>query len=290
MAINYPSSLDGTAQLSQPAGSTLVTAIDHAVQHDNLSSLGTVLENLLGTTSGTNLLRNIAAASDGLIAANSGGTLKQTISGTVNLMGQGTNTGTTSGGVYGTATYQGGTANAITLAGAGTNSGTYSGGVYGTATWTGGTINATIGTLGTGWAGFQSGGQVYLAGAGTAANGADTIVPFDTVEEDLGGEFTTGGTARLVLTNSGKYIIGFNTTLQMAANKQMSAIIYLNGAVKRQMWSNASGATNQSAHVTTRLNITVPGTIQFYIHQDDTTGRTMIAGANNTYAYWQRVG
>ena len=61
MAINFPASLDGTSQFGQPSGTSLLTSPDHAVLHDNLSTLGTTLETLLGTASGSNYLGTVSA-------------------------------------------------------------------------------------------------------------------------------------------------------------------------------------------------------------------------------------
>src|ERR1035437_2933126 len=61
MAISYPASLDGTSQFGQPSGTSLLTSPDHAVLHDNLSSLGTATETLLGTASGSVYLGTVLA-------------------------------------------------------------------------------------------------------------------------------------------------------------------------------------------------------------------------------------
>src|ERR1035437_5086058 len=73
MAINFPASLDGTSQFGQPSGTSLLTSPDHAVLHDNLSTLGTTLETLLGTASGSNYLGTVSAINTqlGTFSANS---------------------------------------------------------------------------------------------------------------------------------------------------------------------------------------------------------------------------
>jgi hypothetical protein len=135
--INYPNSLDGTAQFSQPTGSSLLTGIDHAAQHDNLSSLGTVLQAILGTTPGTNLLRNVANPSDQILVANSGGTVFWTLTG-----------GTQNKGVFGTPAITGGTINNAVMGTPGITGGSHNAGVFGTPSVVGGTVNASLNILG----------------------------------------------------------------------------------------------------------------------------------------------
>lgn len=53
MAVNFPLSIDGTAQLPQPAGSQLLTSPDHALGHSNLSLAVIALENKLGQNLGS---------------------------------------------------------------------------------------------------------------------------------------------------------------------------------------------------------------------------------------------
>ncbi|MHB9161539.1 MAG: hypothetical protein ACYC6W_11755 [Nitrosotalea sp.] len=106
MSILYPGALDGTTQFGQPSGTSLLTNPDHGVLHDNLSTLGTVLESVLGTTAGTSVLQNFAAG-DFAVRINGGGTLSQAISlGTLNngVLGTPSITGGTVSGVVGTAT------------------------------------------------------------------------------------------------------------------------------------------------------------------------------------------
>lgn len=118
MAINYPSTLDTATQFGKPTGSNFLagtdaSGIDHAGVHDNLSILGTALENILGTTPGTNLFNpGIKTASDQVLGMNSGGTLNQTITkGTINNALLGTPTmqtflGSNQGTIIGTAQAQ----------------------------------------------------------------------------------------------------------------------------------------------------------------------------------------
>src|ERR1035437_5776876 len=125
MAINYPSSLDGTSQFPQPSGTNLLITPDHALSHTNISLLGTLVENIIGVTPGTNIIGQfIDATGEFAPAVNSsmvfqdvigGGTANAMTLGSVVLQaptinGQGTNSETISGGVYGTSTMTGGTA------------------------------------------------------------------------------------------------------------------------------------------------------------------------------------
>lgn len=103
MAINYPSSLDGTTQFPQPQGSSLLTSPDHASLHTNISILGTVLEGVLGTTNGTSVLKNFTAGNFP-IRQNVGGTVLDTlVKGTLNNFTIGTPT------LFGTVTLTNGT-------------------------------------------------------------------------------------------------------------------------------------------------------------------------------------
>ncbi len=128
MAINYPASLDGTTQFGQPSGTNLLSGpIDHAAQHDNLSSFATTAQAVLGTTAGTSVIKNFVA---GNFAArvNSTNVFQDTIAG-----------GTANAMVMGSPTLQ-----APTINGLGTNSGTISTGVYNTGTFGTPTINTPV--------------------------------------------------------------------------------------------------------------------------------------------------
>jgi hypothetical protein len=116
----FPSTIDifpGTAA----QGTSLLTSPDHGLDHRTLgSALGTV-EQVIGTTAGTYIAKNFVAG-DFAARINSGGTLQQILTGTVNnsVMGSPTVTGGTinnvllgtpniNGGTLGTALLQGGT-------------------------------------------------------------------------------------------------------------------------------------------------------------------------------------
>jgi len=90
---------DDTA--STPDGSD-----DHALMHRKEGSILNALPSVFGTSNGTNVLRNIASASDSLAAINSGGTLLELVTGgTANNMIFGSPSvtgGTYNSGIFGT--------------------------------------------------------------------------------------------------------------------------------------------------------------------------------------------
>lgn len=108
----FPTTIDTPDTTMQ--GTTLFTGDDHALNHRTLGSSIIAIENNLGTNAGTSILKNFNAGDFGA-RINSGGILQQTLTGTVNLQGQATASGTMANGVYGTATYQGGTGNSMVL-------------------------------------------------------------------------------------------------------------------------------------------------------------------------------
>lgn len=77
MATQYPGTIDS---FSSPAGTSLLTSPDHALQHTNVNGAVTAIETVLGTTAGTSVFKNFTA---GQFPArvNSGGTLVQTVIG-----------------------------------------------------------------------------------------------------------------------------------------------------------------------------------------------------------------
>lgn len=122
-----PANAQGTTLLADTNGD------DHSLAHRQIGSQINQLPTVFGSSPGTNILNpGIKNASDQLFALNSGGTANQIITkGTANNMTMGSQSAT------------GGTFSAPTLAGQGTNNGTFSGGMYGTATFQGGTIGGT---------------------------------------------------------------------------------------------------------------------------------------------------
>lgn len=68
-----PSNMSGTTLLADGSD-------DHSLMHREAGTILNALPTTFGSTSGTNLLRGISAASDQILTANSGGTASQTIS------------------------------------------------------------------------------------------------------------------------------------------------------------------------------------------------------------------
>lgn len=183
MAINYPSTLDTITQFPQPAGTSALTSPDHAALHTNTSILGTVIENLLGTTLGTNILNpGIKNASDQLFALNSGGTANQTIvKGTANNMTMGSQAAT------------GGTLSAVTLSGQGTWNGT----VANTSLINGGTYGTVVLNVFNGWANAnETGTMLGTLSANGIITGTLQVAATASNKYDKGDKlnFTQGGT------------------------------------------------------------------------------------------------
>jgi hypothetical protein len=113
MASNYPSSLQ---TFTNPSGtSALATGPDHAALHTTENDTLVALQNTLGTNAGTSIAKNFNSG-DFAVRSNASNVLQQPLSGTIGtLSGQMSNTGTVANGVYGTATYQGGTGSSMTL-------------------------------------------------------------------------------------------------------------------------------------------------------------------------------
>lgn len=103
---SYPSAIYAGTSV---AGTTLVSDVDHAANHNGANSELTAIETTLGTTAGTSVLKNFVAG-DFPARINSSNVLQQAISGTANL-----NSGTLSNMAIDTPTILGGT-----IAGSGT--------------------------------------------------------------------------------------------------------------------------------------------------------------------------
>lgn len=109
----YPATIDS---FTNPSGTNTVDQVDHALQHTNHNTAIVSIENVVGTTSGTFIAKNMQAGEFPVRNTGGGatGTLVQTlVGGTLN-----TNTitnGTMNNEVMGTPAITGGTANSITL-------------------------------------------------------------------------------------------------------------------------------------------------------------------------------
>jgi hypothetical protein len=110
---------------TNPAGTSLLSSPDHALQHTNVNTAVNSIETVVGTTLGTNVLKAFATG-DIPARITTANVLKQSITGTVGLSAgsitvQLVNTGTVANGVYGTAQHTGGTATAFTIADSASN-------------------------------------------------------------------------------------------------------------------------------------------------------------------------
>lgn len=95
----YPSAI---ISLTNPAGTTLLTGVDHAVAHSALNDEVIAIETALGTNSGTAVLKNATVGKFAVM--NTGGTLDAGVLGTPMVRG-----GTIGTAIIGTSTVQGGT-------------------------------------------------------------------------------------------------------------------------------------------------------------------------------------
>lgn len=116
MVSQYPGTID---LFDAPAGTSLLTSPDHALQHVNVNGAVTAIETVLGTTSGTSVLQSFSA---GQFPAriNGSNVLQQRVSGTVDNAILGTPSitgGTHNNGTFGTPSITGGTATNTVLPG-----------------------------------------------------------------------------------------------------------------------------------------------------------------------------
>jgi hypothetical protein len=103
MSTTYP----GVKQLfTDPSGTSLLTSPDHAGLHTNINDTVEAIQDTVGTTAGTNVLKNFAAGNFPA-RINTSNVLQQAIQGTINTSTLGTPAIT--GGTLGTATITGGT-------------------------------------------------------------------------------------------------------------------------------------------------------------------------------------
>ena len=124
MAVNFPSSLDTSTTLPQPAGTSLLTSPDHAGGHTSLSQAVIALETKLGAGAGTPTATNKLLVGSGNGTAVWGGTVNSLVLGTPTITA-----GVISTSTIGTSTITGGTVNSAVL---------------GTPDITGGTVTSTV--------------------------------------------------------------------------------------------------------------------------------------------------
>jgi hypothetical protein len=151
MSTTYPATKQ---TFTDPNGTSLLTSPDHAGLHTDVNDTLEAIQDTVGTTAGTNVLKSFAAG-DFPARINSSNVLQQRVSGTVDNAILGTpalSAGTWSNAqLIGTPQITGGTITNAALIGTSqftggsisgqvVNNGTVSGGVYGTAQHTGGTL------------------------------------------------------------------------------------------------------------------------------------------------------
>jgi hypothetical protein len=149
----YPST---KTTFQDPSGTApLATGPDHAALHTSVNDTIEALEDTLGTTAGTSVLKNFAVG-DFSARINTSNVLQQTLQGTINTSVFGTPAitgGTITGAFLGTNQLTGGTVNLVTM---------------GTPAITGGTatnINLATGTI-TGGISLQNNGSITQTGTG----------------------------------------------------------------------------------------------------------------------------
>lgn len=184
----YPAS---KTTFSDPSGTSLLTSPDHASLHTSVNDTIESIQDTVGTTAGTNVLKDFAAGNFPA-RINSSNVLQQVISGTVNNSTLGTPT--TTGGV--------------------TTSGTFNNGAIGTSAIVGGTVTATVGVL--------TGGNINTTNLGS---------PVVTVGSDAQGDIyyrnAGGSIARLGPGTSGQFL----KTQGAAANPIWDTVIAISSKV-----------------------------------------------------------
>jgi hypothetical protein len=227
----YPSTITSYTA-SSSAGTNLLSAPDHNLDHQELRASVIAVENKLGLSAGS-------AAANQLLVGQGAGT--STWGSVVNGLILGTPTLT--GGTYTTPTITGGTANSQTLGtptllaptinGQGTNSGTVLGGVYGTSTIQGGTINQPTLNVNqpVGVAVFSA--DVAL-GTGISVGSNASISPMGSSNNFSGLLIITDITDG----NTGIFIVG-GTPINLVSQTQASFTTTVNSANKTNVFINA---------------------------------------------------
>jgi hypothetical protein len=127
MAITYPGTIDS---FTDPSGTQTLASPDHAGMHTDVHSALEIIETVLGTTTGTAVIKHLPVGK--FAAPTAGGTITTSLFSAGTLSTATITSGTLSGVLLGTSTITGGTASAMLI---------------GTSTITGGTAGAV--TLGT---------------------------------------------------------------------------------------------------------------------------------------------
>lgn len=212
MSFSYPGGLDQPSAFGTPAGTSPLTSPDHAASHTDLAGVIGTIEYTIGTTGGTNVLKNFTAGK--LAVFNTGGTLDAGVLGTPMIRG-----GTLGTVIVGTSTVQGGTVNDVVLGSAAATGGTFNSINLGTPAIVGGSI-AGSGTVlpisfGVGIApsagsfADSAGGtftvnaataQIYFSAHGTAAGNRTIATPLNpTAWQSLNYAFRASGSANATI-------------------------------------------------------------------------------------------
>lgn len=210
--VSYPSGFDTPATFGTPVGTSPLTSPDHAASHVSIATALGTIEAVVGTTAGTNVLKNFAAGDFPfrINATNtpqqicSGGTFNTFIFGSPTGTGGNWANGTLGTAVLGSPTATGGTFNTFIFGSPTGTGGNWANGTFGTAvlgspTATGGTFNSfvfgtPIGTGGT-WNGATLGtptiGTITVPGTSSALGFSGGITPAaGSLTDSAGGTLT----------------------------------------------------------------------------------------------------
>lgn len=186
----YPSSIDTFANAE---GTQTLDSPDHSIEHGSVGSAIVNVENVLGTTGGTSVLKNFTAGKFAVYST--GGTLNAGVLGTCDHIG-----GTLRSALLGTSQTTGGTATGVLV-----SAGTVSGAIIGTCQVTGGTVISLIGTsqitggtLANASIGTPTilGGTIVINGTSVPLSFGAAIVPtVGTIADSAGGTLTANAQA-----------------------------------------------------------------------------------------------
>lgn len=143
---SYPSTI---ASYTNPGGGSALISPDHALMHTSENNEIVAIETTLGTNAGTGVIGAFTAGD--LAVRHRGGTFQTVMFGTVNLTGQGTNSGTQANGVYGTAQITGGTSTNQTINAPTIGTQNATGGTIASAAFNGGTAGTITLNVFNGW-------------------------------------------------------------------------------------------------------------------------------------------
>lgn len=307
---------------TDPVGTTRVdTGVDHAGNHKAHNDLLEAIEDTVGTTAGTNVLKNFAAG-DFPARINSSNVLQQAVSGTVTITSGTLGTVQLIGGTLGTAETIGGTVKSAVV---GTSQ--VQGGTVGNALL--GTPKITIGSDAEGDMYYRnSGGSVARVGVGAAGqflstngttpswgvpatagyasgclvnmNGTDQTITGTTYTTlnltnevyDLGSEWDTTN-KRFVIGTAGKYLCSLRAHWNdVTANKKFYTYISINDTIKAISESHTGTITSDNGitgQVNAIWNGTAGQTITFGVYNFDTSSHVIEGDASYTEAYIQRL-